>query len=64
MKIIRRQDERKAYTVVKKAKKAYALVRIINMYETEDEALTKMFQLLDGTENEADLIQQFTKSDW
>ena len=64
MKIIRRQDERKVYTVVKKAKKAYALVRIINMYETEDEALTKMFQLLDGTENEADLIQQFTKSDW
>ena len=64
MKVIRRKDERKVYTVIERSKNAYAVVKVLNMYKDENEVLNKMVELVQNDITEEDLLNEFTKSDW
>lgn len=63
MKIIKRQDKKEVYTVVKRTKNCYELVKVLNIYQTQNEALQGMIELLQGTKKEEELIQEYIKKD-
>jgi hypothetical protein len=64
MEVFRRKDERRTYNVVKLSKHAYAVVKILNIYESEDEAIDKWLRVGDKTITEEELLKEYTNSDW
>jgi hypothetical protein len=63
MTIIKRQDKKEVYTVVKRSKKCYALVKVLNIYPDEKTALNGMVDLLQGNIREEELLQEYIKKD-
>ena len=63
MKIIRRQDKKEVYTVVKQSKNCHAVVKVLNLYQSEDEAFHAMIELLQGNTTEEILLQEYIKQD-
>lgn len=63
MDVFKRKDERKIYTVINYSKNAYAVVRVLNMYETKDEAIEDCLKVVNEEITDEELIQQLTKSD-
>lgn len=63
MKIIKRQDKKEVYTVVKRNKSCYELVKVLNIYNTEKQALNGMIDLLQGNKREEDILQEYIKKD-
>ena len=63
MKIIHRQDKKEVYTVIKRSKNCHAVVKVLNLYQTEDEAFHAMIELLQGNTTEDILLQEYIKQD-
>lgn len=64
MKIHKREDERKIYSVVPMSKKVHAVVRVLNYYTDEKEANRDFLKVVSKEITEDELIQRLTKSDW
>lgn len=63
MKIIKRQDRKQVYTVKKLSKNAHAVVKVLNIYSTEDEAFKTVLELVQGTKKEGELLEEYIKKD-
>ena len=61
MKIIRRQDKKEVYTVINQSKNCHAVVKVLNLYQTQEEALNAMIELLQGNTTEEALLQEYIK---
>jgi hypothetical protein len=63
LKVIKRQDKKEVYTVIKRSKNCHAVVKVLNIYETEKQALQSMIELLQGNKTEDELLQEYIKKD-
>jgi hypothetical protein len=63
MNVIKRQDERKTYTVVDRGNH-FAVVKVMNIYKDEKEAMDNMIKLVRKEISEEDILQEYTKSEW
>lgn len=63
MDIIKRKDKKEVYTVKKLSQNSHAVVKVLNIYNTENEAFKTVLDLLQGTKKEDDLLQEYIKND-
>jgi hypothetical protein len=63
MNIIKRQDKKEVYTVKKLSKNSHAVVKVLNIYDSEKEAFKTVLELLQGTKKEDELLKEYIKND-
>ena len=63
MDIIKRKDKKEVYTVKKLSKNAHAVVKVLNIYNTENEAFKTVLDLIQGTKTEEELLKDYIKKD-
>jgi hypothetical protein len=63
MEIIKRKDQRAVYTVIDRGNH-FAVVKVMNIYKDEKEAMDNMIKLVRKEISEEDLLQEYTKSEW
>jgi hypothetical protein len=63
MDIIKRKDKKEVYTVKKLSKNSHAVVKVLNIYESENEAFKTVLDLLQGIKKEEELLQEYIKKD-
>jgi hypothetical protein len=61
MEVIRRNDRRNVYTINRVHNKAWQVVKVLNMYETDDEAYNMINELYMGKITEDELLQDYIK---
>jgi hypothetical protein len=57
--IIKRKGKRQVYTVIKRSKTCHAVVKVLNEYNTEKEALNVLVELVQGNITEEELLQEY-----
>ena len=63
MKVIKRQDKREVYTVVERAKNVHALVKVLNLYPTSDDAFNALLDIMQKRTTEEDVLKEYLKND-
>jgi hypothetical protein len=61
MKIIRRTDRRNVYTINRVHDKAWQVVKVLNMYDNDDEAYNMINELYNGEMTEEELLKDYIR---
>jgi hypothetical protein len=61
MEIIRRTDRRNVYTINRVHNKAWQVVKVLNMYDTEDECLQACADLICGKITEEEMLKDYIR---
>ena len=57
--IIKRKDRKEVYTVVERSKTCHELVKVLNQYDTHDEAIMALIEGILGNITEEELLKQY-----